>query len=55
MNSYNRFSLFYDILTANIDYNKHADYYENIISKYTKEKGIILDIACGTGNVIYST
>lgn len=51
MSSYSRFSLYYDTLTGNIDYNSHADYYESIITEYSAEKGILLDLACGTGSL----
>ena len=51
MSSYSKFALYYDILTTNIDYKAHADYYEKIIEKYSKGKGILLDLACGTGTL----
>lgn len=51
MSSYHKFALYYDILTKNIDYHKHADYYENIILEQMPFKGILLDLACGTGTL----
>ncbi len=51
MSSYHKFAQYYDILTSNIDYQKHADYYDNIISQYMPDKGILLDLACGTGSL----
>lgn len=51
MSSYHKFAQYYDILTSNIDYQKHADYYDNMISQYMPDKGILLDLACGTGSL----
>ena len=51
MNSYQRFALYYDMLTRNIDYNAHADYYDKIILQNGGKKGILLDLACGTGSL----
>ena len=51
MNSYHKFAQYYDILTSNIDYQKHSDYYDNIISQHMPDKGILLDLACGTGSL----
>ncbi len=51
MSSYHKFAQYYDILTSNIDYQKHADYYDNIISQHMPDKGILLDLACGTGSL----
>ncbi len=51
MSSYSKFALYYDSLTTNIDYKAHADYYEKLIAKYSTQKGILLDLACGTGTL----
>ncbi len=51
MSSYHKFAQYYDILTSNIDYQKHADYYDNMISQHMPDKGILLDLACGTGSL----
>lgn len=51
MSSYHKFALYYDKLTSNIDYHEHADYYENIILEQMPYKGILLDLACGTGTL----
>lgn len=51
MNSYHRFAFYYDMLTKNIDYEKHSDYYDSIISEFYGKKGILLDLACGTGSL----
>lgn len=51
MSSYNIFARYYDILTSNIDYKSHADYYDSIIMKYQGDRKILLDLACGTGTL----
>lgn len=50
--NYNIFARYYDGLTKNINYQDLAEYFHTIIKKYEgKENGILLDLACGTGNV----
>ena len=50
--NYNIFARYYDDLTKNINYQDLAEYFHTIIKKYEgKENGILLDLACGTGNV----
>lgn len=50
--NYNIFARYYDDLTKNIHYQDLAEYFHTIIKKYEgKENGILLDLACGTGNV----
>lgn len=51
MSSYTRFAKYYDILTSNIDYKKHSEYYDNLINRYNGKKGTLLDLACGTGSL----
>jgi len=51
MTSYSKFAEFYDVLTNNIDYKYHADYYDKLISEFGGIKGILLDLACGTGSL----
>lgn len=49
---YSVFARYYDILTANIDYKKRADYFHGIIDMFKKTEGnILLDLACGTGSI----
>lgn len=51
-NYYNNFSYYYDDLTKNIDYHKRALYFNEIIKKFNgNTSGILLDLACGTGNI----
>lgn len=51
MTSYSKFAEFYDTLTDNINYLEHAEYYHSIIEKFDGVKGILLDLACGTGSL----
>lgn len=48
---YENFAPFYDELTGNIDYEKRGHYFHSIMKRYQKEKGILLDLACGTGSL----
>lgn len=51
--SYQDFSLFYDRLTENIDYEEMVSYYVGMLKRYGsgEKKGELLDLACGSGNV----
>lgn len=49
--SYGNFAPFYDELTGNIDYEKRGRYFHKILQQHGKEKGILLDLACGTGSL----
>lgn len=51
MSSYSQFARYYDVLTANVDYKAHALYYNSIIEEFYGKKGILLDLACGTGSL----
>ena len=51
MTSYTNFALYYDKLTENIDYKRHAEYYDGIVSAFGGKKEILLDLACGTGSL----
>ncbi len=51
MTSYNKFAEYYDTLTLNIDYKGHAEYYDKIVDRFDGKKGILLDLACGTGSL----
>ncbi len=54
--AYTSFAEYYDALTANIDYEEIARYYNHLNEKFDGHKGILLDLACGTGSlsVIFS-
>lgn len=47
---YNAFAEVYDRL-QDADYAKFADYYEYIFEKYGIKPELVLDLACGTGNI----
>ncbi len=47
---YNDFAEVYDKL-QDADYEKFADYYEKIFQRYGKAPKLVLDLACGTGNI----
>ncbi len=47
---YNDFAAVYDKL-QDADYNGFVDYYERIFKKFGKEPKLVLDLACGTGNI----
>lgn len=49
--SYTAFAEFYDSLTENIDYGEIAGYYDRLNEKFVGTKGILLDLACGTGSL----
>ncbi len=49
--SYDCFSAYYDLLTDNVEYEKRAEYFCKLIATAGQEKGILLDLACGTGSL----
>ena len=51
MSAYGCFADVYDTLTSNIDYNELAGYYDRIITSHGGKRGILLDLACGTGSM----
>lgn len=54
MDMYAYFAQYYDKLTANVDYQARADYFCEIIRRHYGCKGrLLLDLACGTGNLSY--
>ena len=51
MNSYTKFARLYDsLMNRDVDYEKWADYIENLFDKYDKNPNLVCDLACGTGN-----
>ena len=48
---YEAFAGYYDFLTENIDYRGLAEYYDGLNRKFGGRKGIMLDLACGTGSL----
>lgn len=51
MAGYGEFATVYDLLTENVPYDEIADYYDSIITELSGERGLLLDIGCGTGNL----
>lgn len=52
MNSYTKFARLYDsLISGDVDYEKWADYIENLFTRYEKSPNIVCDLACGTGNI----
>lgn len=51
MSRYASFAEYYDSLTSNVDYRKTAKYVSDILSENGINKGILLDLACGTGTM----
>ena len=50
MNDYGKFASIYDrLIKADIDYGKIAKFVENIVDEAGFGKGIVLDLACGSG------
>ncbi len=52
MSSYGSFAQCYDVLmTEDFDYEKIADFVENIFTLYDKDVKLMCELACGTGNI----
>lgn len=52
MNSYSDFAYVYDsLMHSDIDYEKWADYIENLFDMYGVNPDLVCDLACGTGNI----
>lgn len=53
MNGYGDFALFYDELTENVEYEKLCEYIYSLLAENGIGKGILLDLACGTGTLSF--
>lgn len=51
MSGYNAFAWFYDKLTENISYPDRAAYFDSLVMTHYGKRGILLDLACGTGSL----
>ncbi|MDR1753536.1 MAG: class I SAM-dependent methyltransferase [Eubacterium sp.] len=52
MSGYHHFSRFYDLLQKeNVNYKAVSEYVDGLFLKYKSDKGILLDLACGTGGL----
>lgn len=49
--SYACLSAYYDSLTEDVDYQSRADYLWGFLKQYKIQDGILLDLACGTGQM----
>ena len=50
---YNFFAQFYDELSLNVEYEKRARYFDELINEFGIGRGILLDLACGTGTLSF--
>ena len=51
MAGYGDFAYYYDMLTENVDYESRCEYICNLLAENGVSKGILLDLACGTGTM----
>ncbi len=51
MSGYGIFARFYDRLTQNVNYEQRAAYFDELVKKYGNGRCLLLDLACGTGNL----
>ncbi len=51
MSGYGDFAYFYDSLMDDADYAARAEYLLSLFGKYDKVPTLLLDLACGTGNI----
>lgn len=49
--SYSAFARFYDKLQAQVDYDAIADFIDGCARRFGGRRGILLDLACGTGTL----
>ena len=51
MDAYTGLAALYDIFMDNIPYDEWYDYLKSLLAEYNINKGIVLDLGCGTGNM----
>ena len=51
MDAYTSFAQVYDLFMDNIPYDDWCNYLEELLKKYGINKGLILELGCGTGSV----
>ena len=49
--SYSSLAEVYDKLTENVEYEKRAEYIHSLLLKNGADRGVLLDLACGTGTL----
>ena len=53
MAGYGDFAYYYDMLTENVDYEERSNYISGLLAENGVGKGILLDLACGTGTMSF--
>lgn len=48
---YNSFSKYYDVLMCDVDYKARCEYLYSLFCRFAKPPHLLLDLACGTGNI----
>ena len=48
---YDFFAKYYDSLMSDVDYKKRAEYLLGLFCRFGKKPALLLDLACGTGNI----
>ena len=51
MQPYSGFASVYDLFMDNVPYEEWADYIEKLLNKFHIEKGLLLELGCGTGSM----
>ena len=51
MSGYGNFAAFYDALTRNVEYEKRAEHYLQLMERFGCTPSLLLDLACGTGSM----
>lgn len=51
MQQYTGFASVYDMFMDNVPYDEWADYVQMLLKEYNIEKGLVLDLGCGTGSM----
>jgi SAM-dependent methyltransferase len=51
LSGYGDFAFYYDMLTDNVNYEKRCEYIFSLLAENGVDKGILLDLACGTGTL----
>ena len=49
--SYGVFASVYDLLTEDVEYRQRGEYFISLIERHGGKKGMLLDLACGTGSL----
>ena len=49
--SYGVFASVYDLLTEDVEYRQRGEYFISLVNRSGGKKGVLLDLACGTGSL----